>query len=42
MSMTIPEDSPNIGFAGNADAAASAASGVDRSMIEPEERVAGW
>jgi hypothetical protein len=32
----------NTGFAGNADATASAASGADKSMTEPEEHGAGW
>jgi len=31
----------NTGFAGDADATASAASGADRSMTEPEEHSAG-
>ena len=41
---TIPEDSPNTGFAGDVDAEASAPSGADqhRSMTEPEKRGAGW
>ena len=39
---TIPEDSPNTGFAGDVDAEASTPSGADRSMTEPEERGAGW
>ena len=42
MSITIPEDSPNTGFAGDADAKASAPSGADRSMTEQEKRGAGW
>ncbi len=38
MSMTIPEECPNAGFIGDVDATASATSGADRSMTEPEER----
>jgi hypothetical protein len=34
--ITIPEDSPNTGFAGDADAEASAPSGADRSITELE------
>ena len=45
--MTEPEERGagwrmNTGFAGNADATASATSGADRSMTEPEEHGAGW
>ena len=41
-SISIPEESPITGFAGDADAEASDASGADRSMTEPEEHGAGW
>ena len=42
MSITIPEDSPNTGFASDTDAEASAPSGADGSMTEPEKDGAGY